>query len=110
MPMPNNVGYVSECLEDRPLVPDESGKQIPGEPQVRFKLKLRNTLGKEMIVWALLEDQNLRAEINDFLNPKTKTIFGNDPEEESVVDKLEAEVKKRIDAYLALRLSDPTAR
>lgn len=128
MRMPNNVGYVAECLEERPLVRDETGKEVPGDVQVRFKLKLRNTLGKELVVFALLEDQTLREEVDTFLNPKTMVFANNTTEElanqltadlagekdphdlvvdrveSRIADKIEAEVRKRIDAYLAERL------
>jgi hypothetical protein len=121
MRIPNNVGYVAECLEERPLVLDEeTSTLVPGEIQVRFKLKLRNTLGKELIVFARLEDPSLRGEINDFLNPKTMVFSSNTVPElaeqlvndlskakdfhDKIVDNLEAEVRKRIDAYLAQRL------
>lgn len=108
MRTPNNVGYVSECLEERPLVRDEeTGKDFPGEVQVRFKLKLRNTHGKELIVFARLEDPSLREAINTFLDP---TFFGESPElppDPSSIEALEARLKAYIDECLVQRFGAP---
>jgi hypothetical protein len=48
MSNPNVIGYVVETVEDR---------GADGNPKLRFKLKVRNTLGEERIVWAVPEEQ-----------------------------------------------------
>lgn len=106
MSIPNNVGFVAECLEERPLVRDETGKDLPGEFQVRFKLKLRNTRGKELIVYARLEDPTLREAINTFLDP---TFFGGAPDlppDHSSIEALEARLKAYIDECLVKRFGE----
>jgi hypothetical protein len=47
MPTPNVVGYVTEFVEDR---------DADNNPRLRFKLKLKNTLGEERVVWAVPEE------------------------------------------------------
>lgn len=69
MPVPNNVGYVTEVNEERPIVHDkENGKLVPGDIQYRFKLKLRNTLGKERVVVAVLADAEEVSALGDFFS------------------------------------------
>lgn len=46
MSTPNVVGFVTEFVEDR---------DADNNPRLRFKLKLKNTLGEERIVWAVPE-------------------------------------------------------
>ncbi len=93
MRMPNNVGYVAECLEERPLVLDkETGKQIPGEFQVRFKLKLRNTHGQELVVWAVLEDPTFKEEVDGFLNPVPKAYSRVARTVEELAEQLDADL------------------
>lgn len=46
MESPNVVGYVTEFVGDR---------DASGDLKVRFKLKLKNTLGEYMVVWADLD-------------------------------------------------------
>jgi hypothetical protein len=46
MPTPNVIGYVTEVVEER---------DANNQPTLRFKLRIRNTLGQERIVWSIPE-------------------------------------------------------
>jgi hypothetical protein len=47
MPAPNVIGYVTEVVEDR---------DTNNQPTLRFKLRIRNTLGQERVLWAIPEE------------------------------------------------------
>jgi len=52
----NVVGYVLEFLDD----------QIEGQTKVRFRIQVKNTMGQEKVLWAVLEDPGLTQEVSDF--------------------------------------------
>lgn len=51
MNIPNVVGFVTEFVEDRKALLDESGETYLGPTEIKLKLRLRNTLGVERVVW-----------------------------------------------------------
>lgn len=128
MVVPNNVGYVAECQEDRPLVHDEeTNRLVPGDTVLRFKLKLRNTFGQELIVWAVLEDSSSSnvAEVGQFYSTggpayvkvgtakeladqlkddEAMAALEAQPAYAKLTERLTAHLKEQVDEYLARRL------
>lgn len=103
MSMPNNVGYIAECQEDRALVRDEeTNSLVPGDTALRFKLKLRNTFGHELIVWAVLEDASLSnvAEVGQFYSEGGPAFVrvGNNTIDE-LIGQLKADLSGEKDAH-----------
>jgi len=101
MSIPNNVGYVAECQEDRVLV-REGEVLVPGDTALRFKLKLRNTFGHELIVWAVLEDASPDnvSEVGQFYSEGGPTFLrvGNNTIEE-LAGQLTADLSGEKDAH-----------
>lgn len=105
MTTPNVIGYVTEFQEDRPVVHDEkSDTLVPGEITLRFKLKLKNTLGKEMIVWASPEnpwDSPSKKAISDFFSSEMTgaTVITSNRSIEDLARQIEADLKGEKDAH-----------
>jgi hypothetical protein len=61
MASPNVIGYVLEVVEDRDL---------NNRPGLRFRLRIKNTLGQERILWAQPEEL---GDLPKFLAAGTET-------------------------------------
>jgi hypothetical protein len=92
MKTPNNIGFVTEVQEDR---------QVGGAPHLRFKLRLRNTLGLETTVMAVLENSSKAKEIADFFQSEIATapvVISNRTIEE-LANQLDADLSGAKDAH-----------
>lgn len=60
---PNILGHVVELAENREITKNKEGELVPGPMRTSLRLKLKNTLGKELSVWV-----DAPSEVNDFFS------------------------------------------